>query len=180
VPNQHPQPVLSGICQGRPERVSSARKSICDEELEEKMMRRLTWTLTFVALFALQGFAQEHYSEGPVWSVTFIRVKPAQFDAYLANLRQNAKVAYDEAKREGVIMDYKVFLKQTKASPQDWDIALALLYKNHAQMDGQAAKFEAIRDKVLGGKQAFLQAGEKRAEIREIVGIELVQEIMLK
>ncbi len=143
-------------------------------------MRKYTWTLALVAFFAVQGFAQEHYTEGPVWNVTFIRVKPAQFDAYLTNLQQNAKVAYDEAKRQGVIMDYKVFLKQTKSSTQDWDIALALLYKNHAQMDGQAAKFEAIRDKVLGGKQALQQATEKRSEIREIVGIELVQEIMLK
>ena len=143
-------------------------------------MRKFTWMLLFAVLWALPGFAQEHFTEGPMWNVTFIRVKPAQFDAYLTNLQQNAKVAYDEAKRQGVIMDWKVFLKQTKSSPQDWDIALALLYKNHAQMDGQAAKFEAIRDKVLGGKQAFQQATEKRSEIREIVGIELVQEVTLK
>jgi hypothetical protein len=38
----------------------------------------------------------------------------------------------------------------------------------------------AIRDKALGGKQAFQQATEKRTEIREILVIELVQEIMLK
>ena len=143
-------------------------------------MRKLSWMLAFVVVFVLQGLAQEHYTEGPVWTVTIIRVKPAQFDAYLTTLQQNAKVAYDEAKRQGVIMDWKVFLKQTRNGPQDWDIALAVLYKNHAQMDGQAAKFEAIRDKVLGGKQAFQQATEKRSEIREIVGIELVQEVTLK
>lgn len=143
-------------------------------------MKKLSWTLAFVVLFALQGFAQEHYTPGPVWSITLIRVKPAQMDNYLTNLQQGAKVAYGEAKREGTILDYKVFLKQTKSSPQDWDIAIALLYKNHAQMDGQAAKFEAIRDKVLGGKQAFQQAAEKRTEIREILAVELVQEIMLK
>jgi len=143
-------------------------------------MRKFNWTLAFVLLFALQAFAQEHYTEGPVWSITFIRVEPAKFDNYLTNLQQGAKVAYDEAKRQGVIMDYKVFFKETKNSPQDWDIALAILYKNHAQMDGRAARFEAIRDKVLGGKQAAQQAAEKRNEIREIVGTDLVQEIMLK
>ncbi len=109
--------------------------------------------LAFVALFALQGFAQEHFTEGPVWSVTTIRVKPAHFDDYLTALRQNIKPFWDEAKREGVVMDWKVFVKQTRNGPQDWDIALAVLYKNHAQMDGQAAKFEAIRDKMLGGKK---------------------------
>ena len=64
-------------------------------------MRKFSCLLLFSVLWALQGFAQEHYSEGPVWNVTFIRVKPAQFDAYLTNLQQNAKVAYDEAKRQG-------------------------------------------------------------------------------
>ena len=143
-------------------------------------MRKLTWTLAFVVLFALQGFTQEHYTEGPVWSVTTIRVKPAHLDDYLTNLHQGWKVYCDEAKRQGSIMDCKAFLKQTRSSPQDWDIALAVLYKNHAQMDGQTAKFEAIRDKVFGGKQAAQQAAEKRTEIREILAIELVQEVMLK
>ena len=143
-------------------------------------MRKLSWMLLLAVLWALQGLAQEHYTEGPVWVVSTIRVKPAQLDNYLTNLQQNAKVAWDEAKRQGVIMDYKIFLKQTRSSPQDWDIATALLYKNHAQMDGQAAKFEAIRDKVLGGKQTAQQAAEKRSEIREILSVEIVREVTLR
>ncbi len=143
-------------------------------------MKKFAWTLAFAVLFALQGFGQEHYTEGPVWSVTTIRVKPAHMDDYLTALRQNIKPFWDEAKKEGVVMDWKVFLKQTKNSPQDWDIALAVLYKNHAQMDGQAAKFEAIRDKVLGGKKTAQEANEKRGEIREVISTELVQEVMLK
>ena len=77
-------------------------------------------------------------------------------------------------------MDYKVFLKETKASPEDWDIAVAIEYKNHAAMDGLAAKGEVARDKILGGKQAAQQLGEKRAEIREIITSDLLQEIFLK
>ena len=143
-------------------------------------MTRLQWILAIVVVMAGQAFAQENYTEGPVWSVTLIRVKPAQFDAYLSNLRQGAKVAYDEAKRQNAIMDYKVFIKQTKENPQDWDIAIALLFRNHAQMDGLAAKMEGVRDKVLGGKQAAQQAAEKRTEIREVVATELIQEVTLK
>jgi hypothetical protein len=143
-------------------------------------MRKLSWMLLLAVLWALQGFAQEHYTEGAVWNITTIRVKPAQFDNYLTNLQQGWKVFCDEAKRQGMIMDCKAFIKQTRSSPQDWDIALAVLYKNHAQMDGQAAKFEALRDKFLGGKQAAQQAAEKRTDIREILSIELVQEVTLK
>ena len=143
-------------------------------------MRKLTWALLFAVLFTLEGFAQEHYTEGPVWNVTTIRVKPAHFDDYLTALHQNIKPFWDEAKRQGVVMDYKVFIKETKSSPQDWDIALCVLYKNHAQLDGLAAKFEAIRDKMLGGKKTAQEADEKRGEIREVISEELVQEIVLK
>jgi len=124
--------------------------------------------------------AQEHYTEGPIWRVQLIRVKPNQLDAYLSSLRQSTKPLIEEEKRQGVIVDYKVFLKETKANPEDWDIAVAIEFKNHAAMDGLAAKGEAARDKILGGKQAAQQLGEKRSEIREIISSDLMQEIFLK
>ena len=77
-------------------------------------------------------------------------------------------------------MDYKLFLKSTKNNPEDWDVCLAVEYKNHAAMDGLAAKDEVIRDKILGGKQPAQQLAEKRVEIREVISSELLQEIMLK
>lgn len=125
-------------------------------------------------------FAQEHYTEGPIWRVSLIRVKPNQMDAYLTSLRQSTKPLIEEEKRQGVIMDYKIFLKETKANPEDWDIAVAIEYKNHAALDGLTAKGEAARDKILGGKQAAQQLGEKRSEIREIIASDLMQEIFLK
>ena len=57
-------------------------------------------------------------------------------------------------------MDYKVFLKETQEGPHDWDIALAVQYKNYAAMDGLTAKNEAIRDKIMGGKQQAQQVTE--------------------
>ena len=125
-------------------------------------------------------FAQEHYTEGPIWRIQLIRVKPTQMDAYLTSLRQSTKPLIEEEKKQGVIMDYKIFLKETKNNPEDWDMCVAIEYKNHAAMDGLAAKGEAARDKILGGKQAAQQLGEKRAEIREIISSELLQEIFLK
>jgi hypothetical protein len=70
--------------------------------------------------------------------------------------------------------------KETMENPHDWDLCLAVQYKNHAAMDGLDAKEEAIRDKVLGGKQPAQQVGEKRVEMREIVSSTLLQEVMLK
>jgi hypothetical protein len=143
-------------------------------------MKRLFGLAAFLLLLTPALLAQEHYTEGPIWRVQLIRVKPTQMDAYLTSLRQSTKPLIEEEKRQGMIMDYKIFLKETKNSPEDWDICIAVQYKNHAAMDGLAAKGEAARDKIMGGKQAAQQLGEKRAEIREIVSSELLQEIVLK
>jgi hypothetical protein len=143
-------------------------------------MKKLCGLVVVLLLLAPALFAQEHYTEGPVWRVTLIRVKPTQMDAYLTMLRQTTKSVYEENKKQGSIIDYKVFLKETKNSPEDWDICIAVEYKNHAALDGLAAKGEAVRDKILGGKAPAQQLNEKRAEIREIISSELLQEIFLK
>jgi hypothetical protein len=143
-------------------------------------MKKLCGLVVVLLLLAPALFAQEHYTEGPVWRVTLIRVKPTQMDAYLTMLCQTTKSVYEENKKQGSIIDYKVFLKETKNSPEDWDICIAVEYKNHAALDGLAAKGEAVRDKILGGKAPAQQLNEKRAEIREIISSELLQEIFLK
>ena len=143
-------------------------------------MKKLCSLAFFLLFLAPAVLAQEHYTEGPVWRVSLIRVKPTQMDAYLTSLRQSSKPLLEEQKKQGIIMDYKLFLKETKNSPEDWDVCLAVEYKNHAAMDGLAAKGEATRDKILGGKGQAQQLTEKRAEIRELISSELLQEIILK
>jgi len=143
-------------------------------------MKKLCALVILVAALVPAVFAQEHYTEGPVWRIQLIRVKPTKMDAYLTSLRQSTKPFIEEQKKQGMITDYKVFLKQTKNTPEDWDICVAIQYKNWAALDGAAAKGEAIRDKILGGKAQALDLNDKRAEIREIISSELLQEIMLK
>lgn len=143
-------------------------------------MRKPLLLVALALLFAVSAVAQEHYTEGPVWRCTLVRVKPNQMDAYLTSLQQGTKPLLDELKRQGSIMDYKVFLKETSENPHDWDLCLCQQYKNHAALDGLAAKGEAARDKILGGKQQAQQLGQKREEIREILTSILMQEVTLK
>ncbi|HWX92301.1 MAG TPA: hypothetical protein VNY29_06685 [Terriglobales bacterium] len=143
-------------------------------------MKKIDGFVLLVVLLAPALFAQEHYTEGPVWRIQLIRVNPTKMDAYLSSLRQSTKPILEEEKKEGMVTDYKVFLKETKNGPQDWDICVAVQYKNWAAMDGQAAKGEAMRDKILGGKAQGQSLTEKRAEIREIISSDLLQEIFLK
>ncbi len=143
-------------------------------------MKKLYGIAVAALLLAPAVMAQEHFNEGPVWRVELIRVKPTHMDEYLSSLQKSSKPMLEEEKKEGVIMDYKFFVKETKNSPDDWDVCLAIEYKNHAALDGIDAKEDAIRDKILGGKQQEQQIGEKRAEYRELVSEELMQEIWLK
>jgi len=143
-------------------------------------MKRLFGLLGALAILVPVAWAQEHYTEGPVWRIQLIRVKPTKMDAYLTSLRQSTKPFIEEEKKQGLVTDYKVFLKQNKNSPEDWDICVAIQYKNWAALDGAAAKGEAVRDKILGGKSQAQDLNEKRGEIREIISSELLQEIILK
>jgi hypothetical protein len=143
-------------------------------------MKRILFAAVLVCLSTPALLAQENYTEGPVWRVSLIRVKPNHMDEYLTSLRQVSKPFIEEEKSQGLIVDYKIFIKETKSNPQDWDLCLAVQYKNYAAMDGLGGKMEAIRDKVLGGKQGAHQLGEKREEIREIISDELLREIYLK
>ena len=144
------------------------------------MKKQLGVVCGLLFVFVYGAWAQEHYTEGPVWRVQLIRVKPGKMDAYLTSLRKSTKPLLDEQKKEGVILDYKIFLKETKSNPEDWDIAVALQYKNHAALDGLAAKGETLRDKILGGKQQAQEMGDKRNEIRDLLTSDLMQEITLK
>src|ERR1700730_11806470 len=143
-------------------------------------MKTIYRLAALLLLLAPAVLAQEHYTEGPVWRVSLVRVKPTQMDAYLTSLQQSSKPLLEQEKRDGTIMDYKFFIKDTKHSPEDWDVCLAIEYKNQAAMDGLAAKGEMVRDKILGGKQPAQQLSEKRAEIRDLLSSELLQEIILK
>jgi hypothetical protein len=148
--------------------------------IQEMTMKKLYGLVVFLLLLVPALFSQEHYTEGPIWRVQLIRVKPTHFDEYLSSLRQSTKPLLDEEKRQGLVVDYKVFLKETKSNPEDWDICVAVQYKNYAALDGLSAKMEAVRDKVMGGKQPAQQLSEKRAEIREIISSELLEEVFLK
>jgi len=143
-------------------------------------MKKLWGIAICLFVFVPALLAQEHYTEGPVWRVSLIRVKPNRMDEYLTSMQQSTKPFLDEEKRQGLIVEYKVFLKETKSNPQDWDICVAVQYKNYAAMDGLSSKVEGIRDKVLGGKQQAHQLGEKREEIREVISSELLHEVVLK
>ncbi len=145
-------------------------------------MRRLAATILFLGLLApaLPALAQEHYTDGPIWRVNYLDVKPGKMNDALKDLREHNNKIWAEAKQQGLILDYKVYLNATSNGPQDWDIATATLFKNWAAMDGLTAKTEALTLKHYGTAEARQQAGTRRVDLWTTTMSALAREVTLK
>ncbi len=142
-------------------------------------------TFSFVALLVLlslptQSTAQElPYKEGTVWEVTFVKTIPGMSNDYLRSLAANWRNANEEAKKQGLILSYRI-LSGSAANKDDWDLLLMIEYKNMAALDGANEKWEAIDAKIFGSPEQRKVLYTKRSEVREIVGSKVVREITLK
>ena len=134
---------------------------------------------SFVAASLCLGQSDAPYTEGPVWTISMVKTKPGMADDYLKNLAQIYKAVNDEAKKQGIIMDYKILLGND-STPQDFDILLMQEFKNMAAFDGLRDKTDPIARKLIGSEDVQRQGAVKRMEIREIMGNKLMREITLK
>ncbi|MGH8091995.1 MAG: hypothetical protein ACREIF_00785 [Chthoniobacterales bacterium] len=147
------------------------------------MTRKLLTTVTAAFALSIAGpcFAQSDapYTEGPVWTVTMVKTKPGMSDDYLKMLAKVYKTANDEAKKQGIIMDYKILLGDA-STPKDYDILLLQEFPNMAAFDGLRDKLDPIDKKIAGGLEAERQGAVKRMEVREIMGDKVMREVTLK
>jgi hypothetical protein len=126
-------------------------------------------------------FAQSDapYTEGPVWNITMVKAKPGMGDEYLKGLAKTFKGSLEEAKKQDLILDYKILLGAA-ATPQDFDILLMVESKNMAALDNAREKFDPIARKIVGTPDQQQAMAAKRLDIREIMGSKLMREITLK
>jgi len=119
------------------------------------------------------------YTEGPVWNITMVKAKPGLGDEYLKGLAKTFKSSLEEAKKQDLILDYKILLG-TAATAQDFDILLMVEWKNMAALDNAREKFDPIARKTVGTPDQQQAMAVKRLDIREIMGSKLMREITLK
>jgi hypothetical protein len=144
-------------------------------------MRHVLWAPLLVAMLlsALPCQAQNpNYDAGQVWRVTYYHIKPGQGEAFWKDLREHLKPVWESLKKEGMISDYKVWTNVTLDSPGDWDVAVGLMMANYAAIDQLDAKAATIAAKHYGSREAFIEAGKKRNELREVVSSRLAREVM--
>lgn len=129
--------------------------------------------------------AQEHWTEGPVWACSAYRTKQGQFDDYLKYLRQNYAVTTAEAKKQGLILDSKLFV-QVPARPDDWDVLICSLYPSFAKaLDFNASDDE--KNKAISAKHYKTSDQDKQREVaakrfamRDFLGTTYPREVSLK
>jgi hypothetical protein len=146
------------------------------------MRKVLSATLFAVMLLAaVPNYAQNpNYDNGPIWRVTYYRIKPGQAESFWKDFREHLKPSYEAIKKEGILTDYKVWTNVTTDGPQDWDVALGLMFPNWASLDQSDAKAATIIAKHYGSREAMIEAGKKRNDIREVVASKLAHEVMPK
>ena len=146
------------------------------------MRKKLSVTVFLVGLFAaVPSFAQNpNYDNGPIWRVVYYHIKAGQAEPFWKDFRENLKPSYDALKKEGILVDYKVWTNVTTDGPQDWDIALGLLFPNWSALDQADSKAATVIAKHYGSRDAMIEAGRKRNDLREVIASKLAHEVMPK
>jgi hypothetical protein len=137
-------------------------------------------TLAITAALPMTLRAQGRpYTEGSVWDITMVRTVDGMSDDYLRSLGTTWKRTLDEAKKQGLVLSYRVISTGT-SGPDDWDLLLMVEYKNWAAFDGLADKMEPIERKMVGTEDQTRELMTKRLVVRHILGDKTGQELILK
>jgi hypothetical protein len=153
---------------------------------QRRSMKKLGCQLLFLTVVALAGLpgrsssqSSAPYIEGPVWEVQMIRAKYGLEDDYFNNLRATLKNPLDEAKKQKVILDYKIFFGEA-ASPQDYNVMILVEFQNMAAFDDLRERLDPILVKAAGSVGQQTQIQIKRMDVREVTGEKVMREITLK
>jgi hypothetical protein len=136
-------------------------------------------SVVWAAALSVYAQVKRPYRDGSVWNISMIRVKPGMDSAYLNYLATDWKRNQEAAKKEGLILSYKVLVTEGH-SPTDWDLLLMTEVKDLATMEANNDKADALTQKIVGDDQKQMQGYKDRSEIREVMGIRLAREIVLE
>jgi hypothetical protein len=129
--------------------------------------------------------AQEHWNEGPVWSCSSYRTAPGMFDTYIKWIRTHSEPLNAESKKQGLILDYKTFVKAPH-DPNDYDVLFCTLFSSYGKAldynKGDEDKADAISAAhwATADNEKQTQMASPRLEMRTYLGTVYVREVMLK
>jgi hypothetical protein len=148
-------------------------------------MKRIGLVAAVLACASVSATAQEHWSEGPVWECAAYRSNPGMFDQYMEYVRKHAAAVNAEAKKQGLIVDYKTFVK-APADPNDWDFMSCTAWESFGRaLDFNQAdeeKFDAISEKhwATADENKQREMSNPRLEMRKFIGVSYFREVDLR
>lgn len=120
------------------------------------------------------------YTEGPVVAVNYIRVKPGMFDKYMQWVATDWKHNLEAQKKEGLILDYSVY-HSFERDEHDWNVVLAVTYKNMAALDNLRERAEPVTTRTLNmSPEQIARSRVERGALRDQVGGRLLRQLILK
>ena len=150
-----------------------------------KNMIRVIVVLAFAAMLLpnlslAQSMPVRPFHDGPVWDITFVKVKPGVGLNYMNYLATEWKTEQEALKKAGLILNYMVIQTESH-SPNDFDLMLMTEFKDLASMEANQDKAEAVANQALNSNDQKMIAGyQERASWREIIGDRLAREIILE
>ncbi len=134
-------------------------------------------SLAFVAAQAVAA-DEKPYTEGPITSVSFIRVKDGKTLDYVNYLKGTWRAEHEAEKKAGLVTEYHVYTVEPR-HPGEANMILTVTHPNYATLD-KVAEFDAVVAKVEGSLKAADKGFADRGSMREVIGSELIQELILK
>ena len=133
-----------------------------------------------LATSAVTARAQVPYNQGTVTRVVLLSIIPGHSNAFFADLKKNIVPLWEAEKKDGLILDYTLFINQTSSGSNDWDIGYTVTYKNMAALDGLPDKVYELRMKQYGSKDDEQKVIEKRVDNVKVVSSNLLRDITLR
>jgi hypothetical protein len=118
------------------------------------------------------------YDEGPVWELTLVRAKHGMENTYLKSISHSFVAVMREAKKQGLIMDYKV-LYGHPGTADDFNILLLVETPNMAAQDNVRERWGDIVLNAEGDNDHRFEVATQRVAMREVLGMKLMREITL-
>jgi hypothetical protein len=147
------------------------------------MMKPITTMLAaavlIVAAQVVSAADEKPYTNGPVVNVAYIRTKPGQFEAYMKYLATTYKQLMESEKRAGYVLSWSIYSAQPH-SASDANLILTTTYKNWAALDGLSDRAEVTQKKIWANQAGISKAQVDREALRETLGSDTVQELVLK
>jgi hypothetical protein len=119
------------------------------------------------------------YEKGPVWVFSEVRTKDGHFDDYMKWLDTDLKPETEALKREGYVLDYKIFVVDAPRQ-NEANIWVAREFPNMAAFDHSVAADYAMFKRAEGPAVEVNTRKAARGSIRDILSEFTVREVMLK